>query len=181
MIYKIVAGDPLNNNGGTIRAAAGSQTNDNFNLLQPNTADVIAFASTVVEGVNTDKALSAGTFAKNTQRPVGKKVTGVINTILNTYLLTGAAEPTLIQSVKKSKVCNTGTCVDGVRSRLSSTAFRDNKYNIYTGKFELGYPTVQSDEFEADAAANVTRENPGSLVFNTQKGSSTVNYSKKTG
>jgi hypothetical protein len=167
------------NNGGIIKT--NGDVSGAFAASNVSQTDTGVFGSTVVDNDDADKALSAGVFAKNTQRPVAKKVTSVVNTVSNGYLLSGASRPELVQSVKKSRVCTSGTCVDGVRSRLSSTAFREDKYNVYTGKFESGYPAVQADDFGSDAAANVTRQNPGSLVFNKQSGSSSVNYPSKTG
>jgi hypothetical protein len=80
-----------------------------------------------------------------------------------------------------AKVCGMG-CVDGVRTRKLTSAIRQNKFNIYTGEFDAGYPVVTVDTFAADDAAQPTRAVPGELTYK----SSSLNpvndvYKGKTG
>jgi hypothetical protein len=62
-----------------------------------------------------------------------------------------------------------------------STAFRENRFNEVTGKFEAGYPDVQLDDLRVDTAANPTRQNPGRITFTYGKRLINSGYYPKTG
>lgn len=140
-----------------------------------------AFGSKVIDGTNTDKALSSGTFAYNNQAPVAKRTAKTVAGVSNTVLVSGAAQPGLVKSVHKSSVKNgSGNIVDGVRTRRFTTAIRAGNFNIYTGKFSSA-PTVAADTFATDNAANVSRASTGKLVYRTgSKLPRVVNYASKT-
>lgn len=145
------------------------------------------FGSVVVDGLNTDKALSAGTFAFNNRQPVAIKVTQELSGVANDFLLSGANNVKDIRSIQYQQVQGDGGLVDGVRTVKTTKAIREGKWDLYTGKFDSGYPQVAIDEFvgvdgvSGDEAAKVNRLDPGVLVYKLSKGVPvTDNYDKKT-
>lgn len=127
--------------------------------------DGVPTGSVVVDGTDTNKALSAGTFGYNNSAPVAKRVTSSLATVNNTTLRSGASQPGLIQSVHK---------IESISTRKLATAIRAGNWNIYTGKFTSG-PTVSTDTFHkaisgatyVDKVANVSVSNPGVAVYKT--------------
>lgn len=151
-----VTSTSTDNNGGTIKAngtVAGTFVASS--VVQAKTG---VFASTVVDNDSADKALDAGTFAFDNQRPVGKKVTSSLSGVNNTVLLSGAGNPGGIRSIHK---------VETVTTRKLTTALRENRYNEVTGEFDAGYPQVVTDTFDDDDAANPTMAVPGELTYKT--------------
>lgn len=67
------------------------------------------------------------------------------------------------------------------RTRLQTTAIRTGFFDGYTGKFAPGYPDNQLDYLGQDNAANLTRQNQGSIVFKNQRNISIAPYQSKTG
>jgi hypothetical protein len=135
-------------------------------------SDVGVFGSSVADGTDTDKALSAGTFSYNNQSPIAKRVTETLSGVTNTVLQSGADQPGLIRSIHKLEV---------VRTRRLTTAIRAGYWNIYSGSFTTP-PTVAVDTFATDEAATPTRSVPGELTYKT--GAPTPvndNYKEKTG
>jgi hypothetical protein len=180
------------NNGGAVIANSATATNiESRPFVLPS---VGVFASQVVNGVNTTKAISIGVFAYSTNRPVAMKLTENLAAINNDFLVFGANDPASIKSINYLLVDNAsgnpeeGPFVDGTRSTLNLTAYRQNKLNILTGKYEAGYPVVSKDYFlgsnntSGDRAAKVTRLVPGSLVYKiSKKVPVQKDYSEKTG
>jgi len=172
-----------NNHGVAVKVGASSSVLSSRSVASPATT---VFGSTVVPASSTvndyaTKALSAGTFRYNNQRPLGKRLTSTISGVSNTVLRSGALVPSLVTTINRSQVKdNTSTLVDGVRTRQQSTSFRDGEFNLYTGKYDPA-PTVVADEYEADSAATPTRAVPGQLVFRTgSKVPVTRDYAAKT-
>jgi len=170
-------------NGSAVTAS--STNNDNGSVLNGGSTSVLTsvalgysnvgvFGSSVVDGNDTDKALSAGVFSYNDQKPVAKRVTEELaGGVSNTVLLSGAAQPGLLRSIHKLEV---------VRTRRFTMAIRDNKYNRYTGQWEAGYPVVDVDTLATDEAATPTRAVPGELVYKTGAPVPVQdNYKEKTG
>ena len=158
-----------NNGGAVIKAGTSATLVDNVALGYSN---VGVFGSSVADGTNTDKALSAGTFSYNNQSPIDKRVTTTLSGVSNTYLQSGAAKPDLVRSIHKLEV---------VRTRRLTTAIRAGYWNIYSGSFTTP-PTVAVDTFATDEAATPTRSVPGELTYKT--GAPTPvndNYKAKTG
>lgn len=134
-------------------------------------SNVGVFGSTVVDGADTDKALTAGTFKYNNKTPIAKRVTGTLSGVSNTYLKSGAAVPGLVQSIHK---------IEASRTRRQSTSIRAGNWNIYTGKFSSP-PTVAVDSFGTDVAASPSRDVPGQLIYKTGAPNPVQdNYKKKT-
>jgi hypothetical protein len=168
----------VNNGGSAVNIGSTSSVLSNSTLGYKG---VGVFGSTVIDGTNTNKALTAGSFAYSNQRPVGKKVSSKVAGVTNTVLESGAAQPGLVKSVHKSSVKNgSGNIVDGVRTRRFTTAIRSGSFNIYTGQFSSA-PTVAADTFASDNAANVSRSNTGKLVYKAgAKVPTSVSYASKT-
>ena len=66
-----VTNQSTKNNGGSVVNGGSTTMLDSVDL---GYSDVGVFGSSVVDGTDTDKALSAGTFSFSNQRPVAKKV-----------------------------------------------------------------------------------------------------------
>lgn len=165
-----VTSSSTNNNGGSVLNGGSSVILESLDL---GYSDVGVFGSSVIDGDNTDKALSSGTFSYSNQRPIAKRITEELaGGVSNTTLQSGAAQPGLVRSIHKLEV---------VRTRRLTTAIRAGDWNIYTGTWATD-PTVAVDTFATDEAATPTREIPGELVYKT---SSPVpvqdDYKTKTG
>lgn len=133
--------------------------------------------SVVVDGTDTDEAVSAGTFAYNNDRPVAKRLTDSLSGVSNNVLLSGAARPDLVQSVHK---------IEGITTRRVATAIRAGYWNIYSGTWSTN-PTNASDSFTGsdstsnDYAARPSRSSPGNLTYKLGNPTAvTVGYAEKT-
>lgn len=169
-------------NGSAVTAS--STNNDNGAVLNGGStsvltsvslgySDVGVFGSSVIDGDDTDKALSAGTFSYSNQRPVAKRVTEELaGGVSNTTLQSGAGQPGLIRSIHKLEV---------LRTRRLTTAIRAGDWNIYSGTW-TNPVTVAVDTLATDEAATPTREVPGELVYKTSAPVPVQdNYKEKTG
>lgn len=154
-----VNGDPVTatstrNKGGTgVNTASSSVLSNSVNL---GSEDVGVFGSVVVDGTDTDKAVDSSSFANSTQRPIAKRLTSELGGVNNLVLLSGAAQPYLVQSVNKLETIN---------SLLQTTAYRDGRWNIFTGQYDAGYPLSSDDDFLPDVEARVTRTAPGNFAY----------------
>lgn len=154
------------NNGGTVRANGGAS--GTFATVATNRQPTSVFGSTPIDNADADKAVDDGEFAYDNQRPLSKKVTSELaGGVSADFMLSGAGDPTNIQSIHK---------IESVTTRKLTMAIRDNKFNVYSGKFDPGYPEVQNDIFYSikdggtvadviDDAANPNRTNPGELTY----------------
>lgn len=157
---KSVSANPVKNRGGV-----GVNLGSVSNVLNNSTLGLksAATGSIVVDGTDTDPALSAGVFAYNNQKPVAKRITTSLATVNKNTLVSGASVPSLIKSVHK---------LESIQTRRTSTAFRAGQFNIYTGTYSVA-PTVATDTFHkaingsayVDSVANVSRDNPGKAVY----------------
>jgi hypothetical protein len=156
------------NNGGTMVANGSAAALD---TTSPNPAKVGVFGSTPIDNDDANKVLSGGEFAYNNIKPITKRVTTALAGVANDTLATTGGTPDLIRSIHKLETLTT---------RRLTTALRENKWNEVTGVWESGYPVNAVDTLVADAAANPTREVPGSLNFlYGAPTASGVNYSSK--
>lgn len=178
-----VSGSGSGGNGGAVAKASNTNLLDGVTISR---YDGGVFGSTALDNNDADKALSAGTFAYNNQKPVAKRITTAISGVSNSVLLSGAAQPSLVQSIHKIQVLGMGYA-EGVRTRKLTSAIRAGKWNEYSGEFEAGYPQSSTDVFSLspsyeDVAANPTRAVPGKLTYKTSA-PSLVNdsYKEKTG
>lgn len=180
------------NNGGAVIAGSVSRNMKSIGFVQP---DVGVFGSAVVEGVNAVNPQPLGVFNYNNNRPVAMKTTSNLAAINNNFLLSGANDPDSIKSINYMVIDKpTGlgdpevAYIDGTKTTRTASAIRENKLNIYTGKFDSGYPGTSDDYFlgvdnaSGDKAAKVTRLVPGSLVYKlSKKPPVSQNYAEKTG
>lgn len=173
-IHNAISDVSINNNNGV--GFGVRHTSDVLGSLDLGLA-ATRTGSVVVDGADTDEAVSAGVFAYNNDRPVAKRVTDSLSEVSNDFLLSGAGRPDLIQSVHK---------IEGISTRRVATAIRAGYWNIYTGTWSTS-PTVASDSFTGsdstsnDYAARVSRSAPGNLTY--KLGSPTVvtvGYAEKT-
>ncbi len=87
-----------------------------------------AFASTVIDGDNTDEALSASTIAFNNQRPVGMRVSTTISGQSNTALQGAANVPAHEQSINRRQA---------YKYSKVATAYRNGYWDNFAGEFRL--------------------------------------------
>lgn len=159
-------GGSTKNKGGVAVKAGVSSTLSNRSVKGVN---VGVYGSVVVDGTDTDKSVSAGVFAYNDQRPVGKRVSSTLATVANKTLLSGAAVPSLQTGINK---------LEAITTNRTSTAFRAGNLNLFTGKYTS--VTTATDSLGNDNAARVTRSSPGDLVYKLGKAPVAVSYKAKT-
>ena len=149
-----VSSGAVNNHGTAARV--GSLASNKLSNVAVSRYNSTVFASTVVDNDSADKAVDAGTFAYNNSDPVSMRVTSSLAGAANTFLLSGADVPSLVDSIHYLKVLTT---------RRFATAIRANKYNRFTGAFDSGFPVVADDTLDTDTAATPTRAVPGQLTY----------------
>jgi len=149
-----VTSSSTNNNGGSVLNGGATSELQSLDLGYSN---VGVFGSSVVDGVNTDKALSAGTFSYSNQHPVAKRLTNELSGVSNSYLQSGALVPGNIRSIHKLEV---------LRTRKFTTAIRAGDWNIYSGRW-ITKPSVVVDSLPSDDAASPSRSMSGELVYKT--------------
>lgn len=171
-----VTATSTNNNGGAVVNGGSTSILDSVDL---GYSDVGVFGSSVIDGPDADKALSAGTFSYSNQRPIAKRVTEELSGVSNDVLQSGASQPTLIRSIHKLEVLTT---------RRLTTAIRAGKWNIFRGRFlnnqnqSADNPVVATDSLASDNAATPTRAVPGELVYKTSAPTPVQDdYKAKTG
>lgn len=145
-----------------------------------------AFASTPVDGTDTNEANISGIYAYNNTSPIAKRYTTKLSGVSNTALLTGGNVKNLRRKVHK---------IESFTSRLQTTAIRAGKFSLYSGKFinnqtgEVEQPTVQNDTLWSpvndaygaqDDAATPTASVPGELTYLVGKIPVNDNYKVKT-
>lgn len=190
MATQQINGDPVTttstkNNSGTITSFG--ENSGTFSLTPPSTDKVDAFGSTLVDGDDTNPANGAGTFAFNNPRPIAVKLTDSLAGVNNDFLLSGGNDTANFRAIHNQLVEQSGVPVDGVRTRKQTSAIREGKFDIYSGKYDAGYPVVAVDEFDGsdgvsgDKAGKPTRLEPGSMVYRVGTEAVTKDYEKKTG
>ena len=115
------------------------------------------FGSTVIDGADTNEALSASVIAYNNQRPVAMRVSTTISGQSNTVLRSAANVPSHLRSINKR---------ESFKVNKIATAIRAGYWNIYSGTWSTP-PTATTESPGTDNAANPTRSAPGDLVFKT--------------
>jgi hypothetical protein len=146
-------GGSTNNNHGTAkRVGTSSSVLENSSLGRVN---VGVFASTVIDGDYTDKAISGGTIAHDHVKPIVAKVTAELGGVASSALSTTANVPSQLRSINKR---------ENYRSPGTATAFRAGYFSLYTGRFTTN-PTGVTETPGTDNAASPTRSVPGSMRF----------------
>lgn len=158
------------NNRGVV-ARGGSVASGKLTNVGVSRYNTTVFASTVLDNSWANKAVSGGTFAYSDRDGVGMRYTSTIAGVSNTALRSGANS--VNRSIHKLEV---------LRTRKFTTAIRANKYNLYTGQFDSGFPAVTVDTLATDNAATPTRSVPGTITYKLgQPVPVEVNYKAKTG
>lgn len=160
----------VNNRGSSAKATANSKTLKNVSVSRSQTT----IGSIVIDGRDTDKALSAGTIAYNNSKPVAMRISSTISGQPNTVLLSGADIPGQVRSIAKR---------ESYKVTKIATALRSNRFNRVTGAWDAGYPASGTETPGTDTAASPTRSSPGQLTY---KGGSLIpvtnnDYKAKTG
>jgi len=151
------------NNGSAMLGLGANATNvKNVDLGRTN-LDV--FASTVIDGDTTNKAVAGGTFAHNNQRGVMRRVTTTVANGVSAPadLLSGSSDINRrkFHSVESQQYSNIGS---GIRA---------GNWNIVSGVFSPALVATSGDFHSADGggtideAVNVSRSAPGQLVYKT--------------
>lgn len=165
---------PVNQDPSVVVSGSATKVSDGDLLsgVAISDAGVDVFGSTVLDGDDTDKALSAGTFAYNNQSPVAKRVTTSLAGVANDVLQSGAADPAQRRSIHY---------IQNIRTSKIATAIRAGDWDEYNGEW-LNPVATSNDVLANDDAAHPTREVPGELVFKSGAANPTqTDYSKKTG
>ena len=160
-----LTGSGSRNNGGSATRVGVSAELNNVAVSKDTTGVV---GSVVVDGADTDKAISGGTIAHSHVKPITAKVTTEIAGVASSVLSTSANNPAQLRSINK---------VETIKSNGVATAIRAGYWNVYTGKWSTnptavsanttGVPTSGQSQFGNDDAATPTRSAPGELVFRT--------------
>lgn len=112
-----------NNHGAATRVGTSSTNFDNVSVARSQ-SDL--YGSTVVDGTDTDEALSASVIAYNNQRPVGMRVSSTVSGQSNTSLLSGADVPGQTRSIHKR---------EAYKVNKMATAHRKGYWEPYNGRF----------------------------------------------
>lgn len=114
-----------NNHGAATRV--GTATTQ-FDTVSVSRAQSDVFGSTVVDGTDTDKAISAGTIAYNNSKPTAQRYSTTIAGQSNTILRSGADIPGQIRGINKR---------ESYKVSKLATAYRKGYWDPYMGKFQI--------------------------------------------
>lgn len=149
------SGSTTNNNHGTAKnVGTASSVLENSSLGRVN---VGVFGSTIVDGDDTDKALSGGTIAHNHVKPISFRLTSELGGVSSSALSTTGNDPSQLRLLHKR---------ESYKVVKTATAIRAGHWNIYTGKWTIN-PTSTTENPGTDNAAAVSRVAPGKLVYRT--------------
>lgn len=169
----------IRNNGGTSLNSGSHDLSNNpsVNILNLRaTVKNKPFGSTVVDGINvTGSHSSLVEVPRDNPKSLIKtaRYSSDLESVNNVMKTSGNKAPELVSSIHY---------VESFRTRLSSTAFRDNQFSIITGKYNEGYPDAEYDSFGEDRSARVTRADQGKIIFaNNNKTINIQSYPSKTG
>lgn len=165
----VTATSTVNRGGVAKRVGTSSTVLDNVSI---GNQGVSVFGSTVIDGTDTDKALSGGTIAHDHVKPIMARVTTELGGVSTTALATTANDPTQLRSIHKR---------ESYKVNKIATAIRAGYWNIYSGTWTTN-PTATTETPGTDEAATPTRSVPGELVYKTgAKVPVQDNYKAKTG
>lgn len=112
-----------NNSGSATRV--GTSTKLNTVSISKDTTGV--FGSIVIDGTDTDKAISGGTIPHDHVKPIVAKVTTEIAGVASTVLSTNANDPTQVRSINKR---------ESYKVSKRSTAFRNGQWDQFSGTYK---------------------------------------------
>jgi hypothetical protein len=167
MFLHYQSGSRPHNNGGSVLSP--NISSDVLKDIAPNAGSTLAYTSGPKNGNDTDKATVSGTFAKNTDSLLSMRSNALVNGVL--VFRNASIYPVYVRSINY---------LENRTTSLVATAIRAGKYNLYTGKFAVGFPGSSSDDFGNDTAARSSFAIPGSLTFMVNsKHITTQNYPAK--
>ena len=151
------------NNGGATLGLGADATN--MKNVAKGRTNLDVFASTVIDGDTTDKAVSGGTFAHDNKRGVIRRVTTTVANGVSAPadLLSGSSDINRrkFHSIENQTYSNIGSGI------------RNGSWNVYSGVFDPALVATSGDFHSADGggtideAVNVSRAAPGQLVYKT--------------
>jgi len=151
-------------NNGSAVFGLGADENNAKNVAHGRTESV--FASTVIDGDTADKAVSGGTFAFDNQRGVIRRVT--------TEVAGGVSAPAALQSAASDINRSKFHSIESQKYSNIGSGIRAGNWNVYSGVFDPALVATSGDFHNAEAgnavideAVNVSRSNPGQLVYKT--------------
>ena len=156
-----VKGSGASNNHG---AATKVGTTTNFDNVSVSRAQIDVFGSTVVDGNDTDEALSASTIAYNNSRPVAMRLSSTISGQSNTALLSGASVPGQLRSIHKR---------ESYKVNKLATAYRNGYWDPFYGKFEIYGTYSRSGATVTVTAAHHGLVNNDYVTFDFTSGAAT--------
>ena len=176
-IYYPSLSSTIKNNGGTA-LKGGVPYENNPSSLKSFSNKVSSyfpttFGSTVVDGVNitgSNQNLMIPVPYED-GKPIIKRTRSTLANI-NVLLSAGDYATSNISGIHP---------ITSYRTRLEQTAYREGKYNYYSGKYDAGYPDNTQDDFGFDSAAYVSRSNPGNIIFLNSRNINITQYPTKTG
>lgn len=112
------------NNGGTSTRVTSNSLLRNVAVSKDQTG---VFASTVVDGADTDPAIGGGTFAHKHTKPITARVTTEIANVASSALSDTSNNPAQLRSINKR---------EAYRVDKTATAYRNGQWDPYYGKFE---------------------------------------------
>lgn len=116
-------GTSTNNNHGTANRVGSTSTV--LENREPNRTQV-TIGSVVVDGADTDEALSASTIAYNNQSPIAIRLTSTISGQSNTILRSGANPPGQVRMIHKR---------ESYKVAKRATGYRNGYWDPYVGSF----------------------------------------------
>jgi hypothetical protein len=131
--------------------------------------EVTGFGSRPYNGNDAEKSLLGYIFAKNTNSLLAMRSSDPVG---NTYVFQNASiYPSTLRSIHY---------VEAATTTKTASAIRGGRFNVYTGKFSVGFPNSSTDTFGTDNAARSSFAIPGSLTFMVNgKQLTTQNYPAK--
>ena len=176
-IYNSIA-ETIKNDGGSVFKGGNVANSQNYlslvNVIGNYETNDFPYSSSPVELNTLSKKAIVGVFAYNRDRPLTKGSTLTLNQnhVDHDLKTPGTVDVSIDTNIHATRYN---------RNRLDTTAIRNNQYDVYTGKFNEGYPVVSEDDFRNDVAASPTRSNPGLLSFTLGSNVRTQQYISKTG
>ena len=112
-----------NNHGAAAKVGTATTLLDNVAISKDNTG---VFGSTVVDGDDTDKAVSAGSIAHNHVKPISQKITTEIAGQASSVLLSTANDPSQLRSINKR---------ESYKVSKRATGYRSGAWDQYSGVY----------------------------------------------
>lgn len=150
----------VNNRGTALRIGSASTLLDGRNPDRYQTT----IGSVVVDGNDTDEAISASTIAYNNQSPIAMRLTTTISGQSNTVLRSASNAPGQLRSINKR---------ESYKVNKLSTAYRKGYWDPYLGKFAIYGTYSRSSTTVTVTAANHGLANNDYVTLDFTSGAAT--------